>query len=39
MEAGKWCIARRRYDPLLYRAADVVTASPFPTEVPKLEEI
>jgi hypothetical protein len=36
-DAGAWRIFRRRYDPLLVRADDVVTASPFPTNVPKID--
>jgi len=35
-EAGTWRIHRRRYDPLLIRADDSVTASPFPTDVPEI---
>lgn len=36
-EGGAWRIARRRYDPLLSRRDDVVTGSPFPTDVPELD--
>lgn len=36
-DAGAWRIVRRRYDPLLSRRDDVVTASPFPTDVPEVE--
>lgn len=36
-DAGRWRIARRRYDPLLSRAGDVVTTSPFPLGFPELE--
>jgi ketosteroid isomerase-like protein len=36
-DAGAWWIIRRRYDPLLVRADDVVTALPFPTDVPNIE--
>jgi uncharacterized protein (TIGR02246 family) len=32
-DAGAWRIRRRRYDPLLIRADDAVTALPFPTDV------
>jgi uncharacterized protein (TIGR02246 family) len=33
-DAGAWRIRRRRYDPLLIRADDAVTALPYPTDVP-----
>lgn len=36
-DAGTWRIVRRRYDPLLSRTDDVVTALPFPTDVPEIE--
>ena len=36
-DAGTWRITRRRYDPLLVRADDVVTALPFPADVPNIE--
>jgi hypothetical protein len=36
-ESGVWLIARRRYDPLLRSAEGAVTASPFPTDAPKIE--
>jgi uncharacterized protein (TIGR02246 family) len=36
-DAGAWRIIRRRYDPLLVRADDAVTALPFPTDVAKIE--
>ena len=36
-DAGAWRIIRRRYDPLLVRSDDVVTAMPFPTDVPNIE--
>jgi ketosteroid isomerase-like protein len=36
-DAGAWRIIRRRYDPLLVRADDVVTALPFPTDVSDIE--
>ena len=36
-DAGAWRISRRRYDRLLVRADDVVTALPFPTDVPNIE--
>jgi ketosteroid isomerase-like protein len=32
-DGGAWRIRRRRYDPLLIRADDAVTALPFPTDV------
>ena len=35
-DAGTWRISRRRYDPLLIRADDSVTALPFPTDVPEI---
>lgn len=35
-EADAWRIARRRYDPLLSRRDDVVTASAFPADVPEV---
>jgi uncharacterized protein (TIGR02246 family) len=35
-EAGLWRIVRRRYDPLLIRADDSVTALPYPTDVPDI---
>ena len=35
-DAGRWCIHRRRYDPLLMRADDSVTALPYPTDVPAI---
>ena len=35
--AGSWLISRRRYDPLLIRADDAVTALPFPADVTDLE--
>jgi uncharacterized protein (TIGR02246 family) len=34
-DAGTWRISRRRYDPLLVRADDSVTALPYPTDVPR----
>jgi uncharacterized protein (TIGR02246 family) len=36
-DAGAWRIIRRRYDPLLVRADDEVTAVPFPTDVPEIK--
>ncbi|WP_319456019.1 MULTISPECIES: nuclear transport factor 2 family protein [unclassified Mycobacterium] len=36
-EAGTWLISHRRYDPLLIRADDTVTALPFPTDGPGLD--
>jgi uncharacterized protein (TIGR02246 family) len=36
-DAGTWRISRRRYDPLLLRADDTVTALPFPTDVPEID--
>jgi uncharacterized protein (TIGR02246 family) len=33
---GAWLISRRRYDPLLIRADDSVTALPFPTDVSEI---
>ncbi len=35
-EAGAWRIISRRYDPLLVRTDDVVTALPYPTDVPPI---
>lgn len=35
-DAGTWRISRRRYDPLLIRADDSVTALPFPTDIPEI---
>jgi uncharacterized protein (TIGR02246 family) len=35
-EAGAWRFRRRRYDSLLARKDEVVTASPFPADVPEL---
>jgi hypothetical protein len=35
-DADSWLIARRRYDPLLRNADGVVTALPFPTDVPAI---
>ena len=35
-DAGVWRINRRRYDPLLMRADDAVTALPYPTDVPEI---
>lgn len=35
--AGSWFIGRRRYDPLLIRADDAVTALPFPADVADIE--
>jgi uncharacterized protein (TIGR02246 family) len=36
-DAGQWRITRRRYDRLLVRADDVVTALPFPSDAPSIE--
>ena len=36
-ETGGWLIMRRRYDPLLRGADGVVTALPFPMDVPTIE--
>lgn len=36
-DAGTWLISRRRYDPLLIRADDTVTALPYPTDVPVID--
>jgi ketosteroid isomerase-like protein len=36
-DAGEWRISHRRYDPLLFRADDAVTAVPFPTDAPTLD--
>jgi uncharacterized protein (TIGR02246 family) len=36
-DAGGWRIIRRRYDPLLVRADDDVTALPFPADVSDIE--
>jgi uncharacterized protein (TIGR02246 family) len=33
-DEDEWRISRRRYDPLLIRADDSVTALPYPTDVP-----
>lgn len=33
---GTWLINRRRYDPLLIRADDSVTALPYPPDVPEI---
>jgi uncharacterized protein (TIGR02246 family) len=35
-DAGAWRIKCRRYDPLLIRADDSVTALPYPTDVPEM---
>jgi hypothetical protein len=35
-DADTWRISRRRYDPLLIRAGDTVTAMPYPTDVPEI---
>jgi uncharacterized protein (TIGR02246 family) len=34
---GAWLINRRRYDPLLIRADDSVTALPYPTDIPEID--
>lgn len=36
-DAGEWRIRHRRYDSLLFRADDTVTAVPFPADAPTLE--
>jgi uncharacterized protein (TIGR02246 family) len=36
-DAGEWRISHRRYDPLLFREDDAVTAVPFPADAPALE--
>jgi ketosteroid isomerase-like protein len=36
-DAGEWRISHRRYDPLLFRADDAVTAVPFPADAPTLD--
>ncbi len=36
-EAGAWLIGRRRYDPLLIRADDSVTALPYPTDIAPID--
>jgi len=36
-DAGEWRISHRRYDPLLFRADDTVTALPFPADAPNLD--
>jgi ketosteroid isomerase-like protein len=36
-DAGQWRIRHRRYDPLLFRADDAVTAVPFPADAPTLD--
>jgi ketosteroid isomerase-like protein len=35
-DAGVWRLHRRRYDPLLIRADDVVTPLPYPADVPTI---
>ncbi len=36
-DAGEWRISHRRYDSLLFRADDTVTAVPFPADAPTLD--
>jgi ketosteroid isomerase-like protein len=36
-DVGEWRISHRRYDPLLFRADDTVTAVPFPADAPTLD--